>query len=117
SADALTLDTTTITQVTTLDSKALQDVPLNGRDFTQLMGTSASFSGYGNSGSVNGMRSDQVNYTIDGTDNNDLYLEVNAVNQGSISGIAGVVYPLTLLTSTRSRPTATANPAAARAAI
>ena len=61
SADALTLDTTTITQVTTLDSKALQDVPLNGRDFTQLMGTSASFSGYGNSGSVNGMRSDQVN--------------------------------------------------------
>jgi Carboxypeptidase regulatory-like domain len=97
SADTLALDTTTITQVTTLDSKALQDVPLNGRDFTQLMGTSAAFSGYGNNGSVNGMRSDQVNYTIDGTDNNDLYLEVNAVNQGSISGIAGVVYPIDAL--------------------
>lgn len=94
SADALSLDTTTTTQTTTLNSTALQDVPLNGRDFTQLMGTSASFSGYNNSGSVNGTRSDQLNYTIDGTDNNDLYLQTDAVNQGSISGIAGVLYPV-----------------------
>jgi hypothetical protein len=94
SADALSLDTTTTTQTTTLSGSALQNTPLNGRDFTQLLGTSASFSGYNNSGSVNGMRSDQLNYTIDGTDNNDLYLQVDAVNQGGISGIAGVVYPI-----------------------
>jgi hypothetical protein len=97
SADTLSLDTTTVTQTTTLDSKALQDVPLNGRDFTQLLGTSASFSGYNNSGSVNGMRSNQLNYTIDGTDNNDLYLNADAVNQGGISGIAGVIYPVEAL--------------------
>ena len=97
SADSLTLDTTTFTQTTTLDSEALQDVPLNGRDFTQLLGTSASFSGYNNSGSVNGTRNNQINYTIDGTDNNDLYLQVDAVNQGGISGIAGVVYPMDAL--------------------
>ncbi len=96
-ADALSLDTTTITQTTTLNSQALQDVPLNGRDFTQLLGTSVSFSGYNNTGSVNGTRDNQINYTIDGTDNNDLYLQVNAVNQGSISGIAGVVYPIDAL--------------------
>jgi hypothetical protein len=96
-ADALSLDTTTTTQTTTLSSTALQDVPLNGRDFTQLMGTSAAFSGYNNSGSVNGMRNDQLNYTIDGTDNNDLYLQTDAVNQGSISGIAGVLYPVEAL--------------------
>ncbi len=96
-ADALSLDTTTVTQTTTLDSAALQNVPLNGRDFTQLLGTAASFSGYGNNGSVNGTRSDQLNYTIDGTDNNDLYLQIDAVNQGSISGIAGVVYPVDAL--------------------
>ncbi len=96
-ADALTLDTTTTTETTTLEGKALQDVPLNGRDFTQLLGTSVAFAGYNNSGSVNGMRSDQVNYTIDGTDNNDLYLDVDAVNQGGISGIAGVVYPVDAL--------------------
>ena len=96
-ADALSLDTTTVTQTTVLDSESLQDVPLNGRDFTQLLGTSASFSGYNNSGSVNGTRSNQINYTINGTDNNDLYLNVDAVNQGGISGIAGVVYPIDAL--------------------
>lgn len=97
SADALALDTTSTTQTTTIDSEALQDVPLNGRDFTQLLGSSVSFAGYNNSGSVNGARSDQINYTIDGTDNNDLYLQVDAVNQGGISGIAGVVYPVEAL--------------------
>jgi outer membrane receptor protein involved in Fe transport len=97
SADALSLDTTSVTQTTVLDSTSLQDVPLNGRDFTQLLGTSASFSGYNNSGSVNGTRGNQVNYTINGTDNNDLYLNADAVNQGGISGIAGVVYPIDAL--------------------
>jgi outer membrane receptor protein involved in Fe transport len=97
SANALSLDTTTEVQTTTLDGVALQDVPLNGRDFTQLQATSVSFSGYGNNGSINGTRNNQLNYTIDGTDNNDLYLNVVAVNQGSISGIAGVVYPVEAL--------------------
>src|SRR5271154_6333070 len=96
-ADALSLDTTSVTQTTTLEGASLQDVPLNGRDFTQLLGTSASFAGYNNSGSVNGARNNQVNYTINGTDNNDLYLNVDAVNQGGISGIAGVVYPIDAL--------------------
>ncbi len=97
SANALSLDTTTTTQTTTLDGKSLQDTPLNGRDFTQLLGSSVSFSGYNNSGSVNGTRSNQINYTINGTDNNDLYLNADAVNQGGISGIAGVVYPIDAL--------------------
>jgi hypothetical protein len=97
SAQAVSLDTTTSTQTTTLSSKSLQDVPLNGRDFTQLLGTSASFAGYNNSGSINGTRGNQLNYTIDGTDNNDLYLNTDAVNQGGISGIAGVIYPIDAL--------------------
>jgi Carboxypeptidase regulatory-like domain len=97
SANALSLDTTTTTQTTVLSSKQLQDVPLNGRDFTQLLGTSASFAGYNNSGSVNGTRGNQINYTINGVDNNDLYLNADAVNQGGISGIAGVIYPIDAL--------------------
>jgi hypothetical protein len=96
-ADALSLDTTSVTQTTTLEGKSLQNTPLNGRDFTQLLGTSVAFAGYNNSGSVNGTRNNQVNYTINGTDNNDLYLNVDAVNQGGISGIAGVVYPIDAL--------------------
>ena len=97
SADALSLDTTSVVQTTVISGQALQDVPLNGRDFTQLVGSSVAFTGYNNSGSVDGARNDQLNYTIDGTDNNDLYLNAVAVNQGSISGIAGVVYPVEAL--------------------
>jgi len=55
------------------------------------------FAGYNNSGSVNGTRSNQINYTINGTDNNDLYLNVDSVNQGGISGIPGVVFPIDAL--------------------
>src|SRR3984885_2478040 len=97
SADSLSPDTTTTTQLTTIKGNTLQNVPLNGRDFTQLIGSSVTFSGYNNTGSVNGMRSNQLNYTINGVDNNDLYLNADAVNQGGISGIAGVVYPIDAL--------------------
>jgi len=37
SAAAVTLDTTTATQNMTISSDVVQDVPLNGRDFTQLI--------------------------------------------------------------------------------
>src|SRR5271168_3052328 len=43
SADALSLDTTSVVQTTVIDGEALQDVPLNGRDFTQLVGSSVAF--------------------------------------------------------------------------
>src|SRR5580704_3610940 len=36
-AAALALDTTTTTQTTVIESKAFQDAPLNGRDFTQMI--------------------------------------------------------------------------------
>jgi hypothetical protein len=44
-ADALSLDTTTTTQTTTLSGAALQDTPLNGRDFTQLLAPRRPFPG------------------------------------------------------------------------
>ena len=45
SADALSLDTTSVVQTTVISGQALQDVPLNGRDFTQLVGSSVAFTG------------------------------------------------------------------------
>ena len=38
SAAALALDTSTTTQTTVLNEKTVQDLPLNGRDFTQMIG-------------------------------------------------------------------------------
>ncbi|MDR3740550.1 MAG: TonB-dependent receptor [Terracidiphilus sp.] len=95
-ADALALDTTTATETTVIPSETVQNTPMNGRDFTQMVALAPGFGGYsaGGFGSVNGSRANQVNWQIDGVDNNDLWHNVPAVNQGGVSGIAGITLPL-----------------------
>ena len=96
SAAAYSLDTTTTTQTTILDEKTVADIPLNGRDFTQLITLTPGFSdsGAGGYGSLNGTRANQINWQIDGVDNNDIWHNIPAVNQGGVSGIAGIVLPI-----------------------
>jgi Carboxypeptidase regulatory-like domain/TonB dependent receptor len=96
SAAALTLDTTTQTQNMTITSDVVADIPLNGRDFTQLIATAPGYGGYsvGGFGSLNGTRANQMNWQIDGVDNNDFWHNIPAVNQGGVSGIAGIVLPI-----------------------
>src|SRR5438445_3274902 len=96
SAAALTMDTTTQTQTMTIASDVVQDIPLNGRDFTQLISVEPGFGGYkvAGFGSLNGSRPNQINWQIDGVDNNDFWHNIPAVNQGGVSGIAGVVLPM-----------------------
>src|SRR5579859_5773505 len=96
SAAALTLDTTTQTQTMTIPDDVVQNMPLNGRDFTQLISVQPGFGGYnvGGFGSLNGTRPNQINWQIDGVDNNDFWHNIPAVNQGGVSGIAGTVLPI-----------------------
>jgi outer membrane receptor protein involved in Fe transport len=95
-AAAVALDTTTTTQTTVLNAKAVADLPLNGRDFTQMISLTPGYAGYsgGGYGSLNGTRANQMNWQIDGVDNNDLWHNIPAVNQGGVSGIAGIILPL-----------------------
>ena len=98
-AATIALDTTSITQTTDLPNAVVNNAPSNGRDFTQLLQFTPGFAGYSLGGgagvaSVNGTRSNQVNWQIEGTDNNDLWWNIPAVNQGGVSGIAGIVLPL-----------------------
>ncbi|WP_353069604.1 TonB-dependent receptor [Tunturibacter empetritectus] len=95
-AAAVALDTTTTTQTTVLDAKVVSDLPLNGRDFTQMISLTPGYAGYsgGGYGSLNGTRANQMNWQIDGVDNNDLWHNIPAVNQGGVSGIAGIILPL-----------------------
>jgi hypothetical protein len=95
-AAALAIDTTTSMQSDTIPNTALQDIPLNGRDFSQLIAIAPGYGGYsvGGFGSLNGTRANQMNWQIDGTDNNDFWHNIPAVNQGGVSGIAGVVMPI-----------------------
>jgi hypothetical protein len=96
SAAAYALDTTTTTQTTIIDEKQVDDTPLNGRDFTQFLSLTPGFSdsGAGGYGSLNGTRANQINWQIDGVDNNDIWHNIPAVNQGGVSGIAGIVLPI-----------------------
>src|SRR2546421_10063155 len=96
SAAALTLDTTTQTQNMTLPSDVVQDVPLNGRDFTQMISVSPGFGGYnvGGFGSLNGTRPNQINWQINGVDNNDFLHNIPPLNQGRVSRISGTGPPI-----------------------
>jgi hypothetical protein len=95
-AASITLDTTTTTQTSVLEAKTVTDLPLNGRDFTQMIALTPGFGGYsgGGFGSLNGTRANQINWQIDGVDNNDLWHNIPAVNQGGVSGIAGIILPI-----------------------
>jgi len=96
SAASLTVDTTTATQTQTIEAQVVQDIPLNGRDFSQLIAVNPGYGGYsvGGFGSLNGTRPNQMNWQIDGVDNNDFWHNIPAVNQGGVSGIAGIILPI-----------------------
>lgn len=96
SAAALTLDATTATQSDTIPEEAVQNMPLNGRDFTQLFAIAPGYGGYSinGGGTINGARNNGVNWQLDGTDNNDFWYNIPAINQGGVSGVAGVLLPI-----------------------
>ncbi len=97
SAAALVLATTTATQDNVIPTEQVQNVPMNGRDFTQFVAMAPGFAGYSGSqafGSLNGTRANQMNWQIDGVDNNDFWHNLAAVNQGGVSGIAGTLMPV-----------------------
>jgi len=98
-ADSLTLDTVTDEQSTAIPEVVVQNLPNSGRDFTQMLAQTTGFAGLSTGGgggmsSVNGTRSNSVNWQIEGTDNNDLWWNIPAVNQGGVSALAGVILPI-----------------------
>ena len=68
-------------------------------------------SGAGGYGSLNGTRANQINWQIDGVDNNDIWHNIPAVNQGGVSGIAGVVMPIDAIDEFSRRPNPMPRPA------
>src|SRR5262245_44066725 len=90
SAGALLLDTVSTALSNVIQPKQVQDLPLNGRDFTRMLQLAPGVAGT----SVNGVRGRGNNFQIDGADNNDAFQNVAAVNQGGVSGIAGTLLPI-----------------------
>jgi hypothetical protein len=92
SAAVATVETTSTTLANVVNPQMVQDMPMNGRDFRQMLKMAPGVNPLNNS--VNGMRTSGNNYQIDGADNNDAFHNTSAVNQGGVAGIAGTLLPV-----------------------
>jgi hypothetical protein len=91
-ANTIQTDTTSQALVAVIDSKAVEDMPLNGRDFTRLTHFAPGVSAITNS--VNGSRTASINFQLDGADNVDPWLGIVASNQGGIASVPGGLIPI-----------------------
>jgi hypothetical protein len=97
SAAAVALETTATALDTSLPTTAVQNVPMNARDFTQMIASTPGWVGNstnGLAGSLNGARQNEINWQIEGSDDNDPWWNFPATNQTGVAGIAAVVVPL-----------------------
>jgi hypothetical protein len=98
------IDSTRNVQGGTIEGQQAAEIPLNGRDFTKLLtlvpGAAADPSKImdspGSFGlfSINGNRGRSNNYLLDGTDMNDGYRNLPAINQGGVFGTPATVLPV-----------------------
>jgi Carboxypeptidase regulatory-like domain/TonB dependent receptor len=97
------VETSTDTLGGSFQSTQVEDLPINGRDYTKLLtmvpGTAGEPNGGGDSPgsyglfSSNGSRGRANNYLLDGTDMNDGYRNLPAINQGGVFGVPGTILP------------------------
>jgi hypothetical protein len=101
------VETSSNTTGATLEASEVVDLPVNGRDYTKLVelvpgatsdpvGTTESAGSYGLF-SLNGNRGRSNNYLLDGTDMNDGYRNLPAVNQAGVWGAPGTILPVDAL--------------------
>ena len=91
-ANGVQVDTQSAALVTVINSAAVEDMPLNGRDFTRLTHFAPGVSALTNS--VNGSRLSSINFQLDGADNVDPWLGIVASNQGGIASVPGGLIPI-----------------------
>src|SRR5580704_12930102 len=98
------VETTSDTLGGTFETSEITDLPINGRDYTKMLimvpGAAGEPNGGGDSPgsyglfSANGNRGRANNFLLDGTDMNDGYRNLPAINQGGVFGTPGTVLPL-----------------------
>jgi hypothetical protein len=105
SADTLPLvETTTNTLGGVLTAQTVENMPVNGRDYTKLIFLNPGVAGSpdqisdspGSFGefSMNGARGRSNNYLLDGTDMNDGYRNDPAINQAGVFGTPSAILPI-----------------------
>ncbi len=103
-AEAAQVETTNNTLGGTINSKAIADLPVNGRDFTKYLvlvpGSTGDPSGATDSPgsfglfSSNGNRGRANNFLLDGTDMNDGYRNLPAINEAGVFGTPATILPV-----------------------
>jgi hypothetical protein len=95
-AALVSLETTSSDLAVVVDTKTVSELPINGRDFRQLLKMAPGVQATNNPGnlSVNGTRTNFVNYQIDGVDNNDGSGNNIALNQGGVGNNPDVYLPI-----------------------
>jgi hypothetical protein len=96
--EAPLVDSTTSTLNGVLSNKAVNELPLQGRDFQNLLalhpGVQRDPGGGFHSVTSNGLRPDDNNFVIDGANDNDAYWGETVVNDAGISGTPASTLPL-----------------------
>jgi hypothetical protein len=95
-AARVAIETTSSDLAVVVDSQTVNDLPINGRDFRQLLKMAPGIQAADNPGnlSVNGTRTNFINYQIDGVDNNDGSGNNIALNQGGVGNNPDVYLPI-----------------------
>jgi hypothetical protein len=92
------IDTTNDTLGGTFTNKSINDLPLNGRDFQNLVvlrpGVQRTSGGGFLSITSNGNRPEDNNFIVDGTDNNDPYYGGTVINAEGVQGTPGSILPI-----------------------
>ena len=83
---------------TVIESRRVEDLPNNGRDFNNLLdgvpGVQRSPGGGFQSLNINGQRATSNNFAVDGIPNNDRYYGESSTGQAAIAGTAATLIPL-----------------------
>ena len=97
-AEGALVDTTNTTLEGVLSNKAISELPVQGRDFQNLLelhpGVQRTPGGGFHSVTSNGNRPDDNNFFIDGADDNDVYYGETVVNDAGIQGTPASFLPL-----------------------
>lgn len=92
------VDTTNATLGGTLSNDTINDLPLNGRNYQNLLSLRPGVEIYPGGGyqtqSTNGMRGDDQNYFVDGLDNNEAFQGQSVINSVQTAGDAGTILPI-----------------------
>ena len=103
-ANAVQVESTTNTLGGTIPAREVADLPINGRDYTKFLvlvpGATGDPSGATDSPgsfglfSANGNRGRSNNYLLDGTDMNDGYRNLPAINEAGVFGTPATILPV-----------------------